>query len=336
MQFKNEIRSKVTMALAIIAAFGLTSCGSYQYVGQDSDGIYSSNEDYVEQEQPRTVESKEDSNSFYENYFQERANALNIADEADEQEEVFTDVDSYQSNYDTNRVASDGSAGWGQENETTTINIYNNNIGYSNYWNRPYYGWNHWGYARPYRGWNISIGYGYNYGLYSGYYSPYYSPYYNPYYNPYYHGGHYGGYYSAGYYASSPYYGNYYRNGVTRNATRRGDLRSRSTNINQNTALGRRVTTQSRTNSNTRVRTESTPRTRTSTPRTSTPRPRATTPAKTRTTTPNRVRTTTTPRTSTPRATTPNRTYSNSSMSTPSRSSSPSPSRSTGGSRRRG
>ena len=41
MQFNNYLKSKLPFFVALSFAFVLASCGSYQYVGNSSDGIYS-------------------------------------------------------------------------------------------------------------------------------------------------------------------------------------------------------------------------------------------------------------------------------------------------------
>ena len=40
MQFNNYLKGKVPFISLLGLLFGLVSCGSYQYVGVDSDGIY--------------------------------------------------------------------------------------------------------------------------------------------------------------------------------------------------------------------------------------------------------------------------------------------------------
>ena len=48
MQLKKYLLNKLTACVLVLLVSVLTSCGSYQYVGQDSDGVYS--DDYDEQE----------------------------------------------------------------------------------------------------------------------------------------------------------------------------------------------------------------------------------------------------------------------------------------------
>ncbi len=40
MQFNNYLKGKMPFIVLLGLLFGLVSCGSYQYVGVDSDGIY--------------------------------------------------------------------------------------------------------------------------------------------------------------------------------------------------------------------------------------------------------------------------------------------------------
>ncbi|WP_055435836.1 hypothetical protein [Lacinutrix algicola] len=317
MQLKKYLLNKLPAYAVVLFALGLTSCGSYQYVGQDSDGIYSEDE-LVED----VVQADTEANStYYKNYFKEKS--LEMDSNGNENDEVFVDIDSYEGSYSEDYVdtanVDTGYGAWGENSSEVSVNIYN--VGFNNYWNRPYYGWNNFGWNRSYSGWNLGYGYG-NFG-YGGFYSPFwYSPY----------GYNYG-------YGGNPYYTGYYgrngygRNGVAYSSRRRGSVYGR------NSALGRRVESSRRSNTtSTRTRTSSTPRVRTSTPRTRTSTPRV----RTRTSTP-RVRTTTprtrtsTPRTTTPRVrTTTPRTKSSSPSRSSTRSSSGSSSRSSSGSSRRG
>lgn len=134
----------------ITATFAIlfTSCGSFQYVGYDNDGIYSSSGDnetgVVEQSSVEDVVTTDtDDSNYYRNYFAENSAQLNAMQE---ESEIFTDIDSYEGNYverviDTTeqRVAY---GGWGQATENVTINIIDNG-----------WGWNNWGWGQPW-GWN--------------------------------------------------------------------------------------------------------------------------------------------------------------------------------------
>ncbi|WP_452223790.1 hypothetical protein [Lacinutrix chionoecetis] len=324
MQLKKYLRIKLPAFAAILLSFGLTSCGSYQYVGQDSDGVYGDDDRQVEVIQTETDDAGND--NYYKNYFKEKSLEMEAADA----NEVFVDIDAYEGSYaeDGTQQSNTGYGSWGENGNEVSINVYNNGFGYYNYWNQPFYGWNRWGWNRPYAGWNIGFGYGYGYGGFgwnAGFYDPFWG---HPFYG-----------YGYGYgYGGYPYYGGFYgRNhrGLAYNSTRRGSVYGR------NSVLGRRVeasrrsntATRTRTSSTPRVRSTNTPRVRTNTPRvrtnSSTPRVRTNTPrTRTNSSTPRnpapRVRSNT-PRSSAPRATSPSRS-SRSSGST----------RSSGGSRRRG
>src|SRR5690606_1150127 len=75
----------------------LASCGSYQSSSYYDDGIYGDNNYSQEVETPTertTVATKEASPNLYQNYFKVTSDQ---AQQILEQEEVFTDVDSYSS-----------------------------------------------------------------------------------------------------------------------------------------------------------------------------------------------------------------------------------------------
>ena len=98
MQFKTITLQKLPLFVALGLATLLTSCGSYQYVGYDNDGIYSSENDNVQEavvEQPTVTTSTKDSN-YYKNYFAENSAQV---DAIQEDGEIFTDIDSYEGNY---------------------------------------------------------------------------------------------------------------------------------------------------------------------------------------------------------------------------------------------
>lgn len=174
MQFKTNTKQKLPFFVALGLMAVLTSCGSFQYVGYDNDGIYSS-EDYdtADVEQPVTTTSTNDSD-YYKNYFAENAAQI---DAAKENSDIFTDIDSYEGDYleraqDTIEERP-VYGGWGQNNESITINIIDN--GWYG-WNDPWvwnagWGWNSWGW-NSWRwnygwgwnnwGWNAGWGYGWN------------------------------------------------------------------------------------------------------------------------------------------------------------------------------
>ncbi len=242
MRLKNYIlNNKASGLILLLSILTLTSCGSYQYVAHDDDGIYE-NQPNQPQHTPRTVEKK--SNGYYEQYFSEKSTQYG---EIPEEGAIFTDIDSYASDQyevDTTSIVgySEGRPAWGSASDEVAINIYNTGF-------RPFYGY----------GWGFGLGY-YNYGY--GYYNPWnFNPYWNTgwyygnpfycppfysYYSPY-------RYYNRPYrYYNSPYiaYNRYNRNVINR--SRYGtSYRSRYTNYNS------RSRSRANINSNSRYRSRS-------------------------------------------------------------------------------
>ncbi len=204
MRIMNYPKTKFPFYVALSITFLLTSCGSYQYVGYDNDGIYGSDDRVVEEEvvyeKATTVEV--DDNSYYKNYFTEKDNLYSTIPTDDSA--IFTDIDSYSSDYVEEDDEQAGRAGWGNANDSVTINFYDNgwnnwgwngwgwNAGFGwgnpwgwgwNGWYRPW-GWNSWawngwgpgwGWGWNNWGWNAGFGWGWNnWGWNNGFYSPYY------------------------------------------------------------------------------------------------------------------------------------------------------------------
>jgi hypothetical protein len=186
---------------SVIGLLGLTvvSCGTYQNKSYyDNDGIYGA------KTQEREVVSADngnkpvsEANQKYKEYFGSNANNYSM-----DQSETFTDVENYSSENDTIENGDYKSyAAWGDNDKDVTINVYNNDWGWNNYydgyWNN-YWAYRPWGYG-IYLGWN-SWNYGWNnpYWGYSGYYG---LGWYNPYY---------GGYYGYNNWNNGYYYGNSY------------------------------------------------------------------------------------------------------------------------------
>lgn len=210
MKLYNTLRNKLGLLLAPMAVFALASCGSYQYSGYESDGIYGESRPGIwEQQEPEVTEVRPNNeNSYYKNLFAQQSQMVDEALESD----VFTDVDSYSSNdgYENYSEAGGdvayvgGNAPWGQDPDTYTVNVYNNGFygGFYSPWRygygfgSPYYGgwydpyWpGYWGggygpYAFSGPRWSFGFGYGFGLGFgYAsrfGYHNPY-LPYYNPY-----------------------------------------------------------------------------------------------------------------------------------------------------------
>ena len=79
MQLNNYLKSKMHFIGAFSLLFGLASCGSYQYAGQNDDSIYGSSERNVEYQEETVKESSpEEGSSYYQNYFNEKSQELNI------------------------------------------------------------------------------------------------------------------------------------------------------------------------------------------------------------------------------------------------------------------
>src|SRR5210317_2467410 len=106
MQFINYLKSKLPFYVALSFTFILASCGSYQYVGYDNDGIYGS--EAIVTEQPVTSNNT----NYYKNYFAEKSQQLVIPEE----DIIFTDIDSYEGDYNEveDSIYVTGYAGWGQ------------------------------------------------------------------------------------------------------------------------------------------------------------------------------------------------------------------------------
>lgn len=299
MQFNNYIKTKLSSFVALSFTFALASCGSYQYIGYDNDGIYSEREVvYEEATDTETSNTNIQNNSYYKNYFNEKANQYNNV--PDDERVIFTDIDSYEGDYsDENQEegVQNEYAGWGQASNNITINYIDN--GWNNYngwygyngWNNyyswnGYYGWNNWRYNNW--GWNAGFGYygwGWNYGW--GYYNNYWCP---PGFNGYYYNNR-GLAYNSGRRGSNYAYAN--RNSVSRrnsstisrrsstssrnNSTVRRSTprRSNSSTIRRNTTTRSNNTVRSRSNtrSNSNVtRPRSSSSTRSNTRRSTTPR----------------------------------------------------------------
>lgn len=224
------LKRKMPLIAVFILLFAVASCGSYQYVGVDNDGIYGETPRTISQNE-ETVVVQNNSNDYYQNYFKSKALEYeNINGEG----AIFTDIDSYQSdNYENDSINNSyqGYGGWGQTNSQVTINV-QPSFGWGGFgvWNRPFYGgfygnrWNTWGYYDPFF---------YN-GFYDPFYGGFYGGYYGGWYNPYRFPGHYYAFNGYNNFYGGAYYG---RNNVSYSATRRNSypsngVGSRSTSNN--------------------------------------------------------------------------------------------------------
>lgn len=200
-------------ALLMLGAVSLVSCGSFEYASYD-DGVYGGSTQIAQEEQPTAQQA-----TYYSSYFNQGADQLQ---QANEQAEVFTDIDSYSSTgeYDEEAIAQDvnlgytGQPAWGATWDRTIVNIYPSNFGGG-------FGYGNFGFSPFYGGWGNPYGYGYGYGSGFGY-----SPFFNygyPYWghSPYFYGGFgypYGGYAYGGYgYGNRGHYNNGYYNDYRRN-----------------------------------------------------------------------------------------------------------------------
>jgi hypothetical protein len=238
MQFNNYLNRKMPFVVLLGLLFGLASCGSYQYVGADTDGIYGDAPAPANTEAVVKVENESNSD-YYKNYFKTKAIESESIYAGDE---IFTDIDAYESpNYVENDTLSNdyqGYAGWGQNSNNITINYIDN-------------GWNNWGWYGSYYGWNRGFYSGWNTW---GYYDPFWCP---PYYGGFYGGlivNNYWGYNSVFYRPRFYNYGYYntrgYRNNLSFSNSRRGSYYASNTrNSTNNTSRRSSATTQSRTTS---------------------------------------------------------------------------------------
>lgn len=201
MKLSKIILKKILFFIAPVSFLLLASCGSYEYSGYESDGIYGeTNRVYQEQEQYATQDSN---SSYYKNLFSEEAA---LYGEVLSEGAIFTDVEGYTSTGDYDPANADqsnyqgGNAPWGEDPDQYTINFYNSGFygGFYNpywgggiyafdpYWGPGFYGpgfygpgyWGPWGIgSRGFYGNHFGFGFGFAvhpfiYGGY-GYYNPY-------------------------------------------------------------------------------------------------------------------------------------------------------------------
>ncbi len=202
----------------IIFSIIMFSCGSYQYSGNISDGIYGENKNVAYQEETVQDDIYDDKvkNTYYQTVFNEKAMEYEEAKVMNDS--IFTDIENYQSVVENDTV-NNSYAPWGENIDHLTINLYRGptygSIRWARLWNYPIwlnnygygYGsaWNTWGYGynnfwlrphiypfggyyndfySPFHGWGWGYGYGYGHGYGYGFYHPYYyRPHY--YYNSY-------------------------------------------------------------------------------------------------------------------------------------------------------
>ncbi len=186
MRFTSTLKKLSVLFMVFGALLMLSSCGAYQYVGYDNDGVYSSDEVVVDVNKAATNRTND---NYYANYFEEHVSEAQLLQD---ESEVFTDIDSYSSVtvVDNEAEIIEDYGGWGQVNDQVTINYYNtgcNNWGWGRnpwFWNYGFdYGWSTWGWNRWYGNiwyspwaWNGGYGWGYNnWGWNNSYYGNYYT-----------------------------------------------------------------------------------------------------------------------------------------------------------------
>lgn len=239
MEISKNILKKILFFMAPVSFLMLASCGSYQYSGYESDGIYgNTNRAFDREYNEQNQNASQDSNSsYYKKLFSEEAALYGdvIAEGA-----VFTDVEGYSStgDYDASSAQSTnyqgGNAPWGEDPDHYTINIIDNGF-YGGFYHPyyPYYGM--YGFD-PYWGpglYGPRFGYGGHWGITNRFYSPYH------YGSGYGYGYGYGvhPFFYGGYGYSNPYnfYGNrynQYRDNVAYNTGRRNSSNSYRSNTN--------------------------------------------------------------------------------------------------------
>ena len=239
MQLNNNLKTKTQFIVLLGIALSVISCGSYEYAGYQNDSIYEDSRQRVviSQESPTSNNSQ-----YYENYFKEKTEEYALY--AEEDDAIFTDIESYEGDYIEENNATDGQnyAGWGGNNSDVTINVYGGHSFNSIWWNNPYYtSWgcnngygygNVWGYGfNNFYNWNRPLWLDYGWGWGWGWNRPYWNTgYYN---GPYFGNGFYNGYNESGYRGRSLSY-NRTRRGTANVARAEGTV----TSLNQRRTVG--------------------------------------------------------------------------------------------------
>ena len=117
MRVITSLLSTHKLAVMLVATITLVSCGSYEYVGSNNDGIYgtSTGEEYYE-------EVPQGSDNYYANLFAEKSYQY---ESVPEENAIFTDIESYSSNsnYEGDEIYDDttyngGYGSWGDNAST--------------------------------------------------------------------------------------------------------------------------------------------------------------------------------------------------------------------------
>ena len=201
MEISKNILRKVLFFLAPVSFLMLASCGSYQYSGYESDGIYGdANRTYDRTNEQNQAASEDRNSSYYKKLFSEEAALYGdvIAEGA-----IFTDVEGYTSTGDYDALSAQatnydgGNAPWGADPDSYTINIIDNGFyggfyhpfyafhgfyGFDPFWGPGFYGpgyWGPWDLNRFYAPYYYGHGYAYGFQVHPFFYGGY--GYHNPY-----------------------------------------------------------------------------------------------------------------------------------------------------------
>ncbi len=248
-KLRNRLSYLIFGGLSVLTT---VSCGSSQSTTADRDGIYG------DSRYDRRSETSS-SSAYYRDYFG------TLHDET----LVYTDAANYNSDSATAEKPREatGYAGWGNEPDNVTVNIYGNNWGWNN-WYAPSWGWgwNNWYGPSWGWGWNSwygpswGIGWGWNSwgaGWYGGWgwnnwYGPGWGWGYNQWYSPHWYGHNHHYVYGGG--RRGSYYNNGLRNNMGRSTYAPGTRTTRTT-FSNNTSRTRFSTTRTQNyNNNSTIR----------------------------------------------------------------------------------
>ena len=134
MQLYNFLLVKRSILLIFFSVI-LLSCGSYQYSGNISDGIYSENKNIHSQQEStqELVYDKEIKNSYYQTVFREKSMQYEEVESLNDS--VFTDVENYEGLVENDTIKKNY-APWGEDIDHLTINLYRGHAYNSIYWSR--------------------------------------------------------------------------------------------------------------------------------------------------------------------------------------------------------
>jgi len=119
MHLNHTLKSKTQIIVTLVLALGIVSCGSYEYAGYENDSIYNDTKKttVIKSESPSST-----NNQYYQNYFKEKTEEYALY--AEDEDAIFTDIESYEGDYNEENDTADGEsyAGWGGNNSDITIN----------------------------------------------------------------------------------------------------------------------------------------------------------------------------------------------------------------------